>query len=322
MNPDASIIICTRNRAESLRETLTTVAACNLPSGLVVEVIVVNNASTDGTRAIVESADFPANMTLRYLHEPRPGKCFAYNFGLAHAQADLIVCTDDDIRVPTDWISGMCRPLQTGEADAVVGTIRMAPHLRRPWMQPEHCSWLACNEGIGEDHPSPDLVGANMAFTRHAVELAGGFDVELGPGRGMGGDDTLLSWRMKEAGLRIMRLAHPVVEHHFDAARLTRESFVRTAIRSGWNDAYLQHHWLHTTPHSPRWAVARAWLRLWYYRARRWHEWVGSTEGISVWEKGMVQELATARELILMKDNQRKYSRNRAPDIAESRCLA
>jgi glycosyltransferase involved in cell wall biosynthesis len=59
-----SIIICTRDRAESLRETLASIGRCAVPD-LAVELVVVDNGSTDGTAAIVRAAGL-ANVPVRF----------------------------------------------------------------------------------------------------------------------------------------------------------------------------------------------------------------------------------------------------------------
>src|SRR5258708_4953396 len=97
-----SILICTRNHAASLRETLHSLAQVHLPETLSCELIVVDNGSTDDTAAVVRSSAFP-QIPVRYLHEPRPGKGHAYNTGLAEARGNILLFTDDDVRLPRQW---------------------------------------------------------------------------------------------------------------------------------------------------------------------------------------------------------------------------
>src|SRR5687768_15493346 len=117
-----SIVICTRNRADSLRETLVSMGNCQVPSHLPSELLVVDNGSTDHTRQVAEQAAL-ANMPVRYIHEPRRGQSHARNRGLIEAIGDIFLFTDDDVRVPETWIERMCRPIADNEADAVVGGV-------------------------------------------------------------------------------------------------------------------------------------------------------------------------------------------------------
>ena len=108
-----SIIICTRNRAESLRITLEHLAAANR-AGLTAEVIVVDNCGADHARDV--SAAFADRIALRYLYEPTQGvygKSHALNRALSEANLGSIVAVlDDDISVRADWlqaVAAICR---------------------------------------------------------------------------------------------------------------------------------------------------------------------------------------------------------------------
>jgi len=228
MSCTVSIIICTRNRASSLCSTLESISKAEVPSGWICELLVVDNGSTDATKSSVAALSLP-HLTIRYLHEPRAGKGHAYNAGMASAAGRAFLFTDDDVRVPINWIEGMCRPILDGKADAVQGGIRIAPHLERFWLTDPLRIWVAAVEH--PQHPPEGLVGANMAFAREMSEIAGGFDPRLGPGASGFYDDTLFGWLLKRAGRKILYLPHISVEHHFDSARLTFQAFLSTARR-------------------------------------------------------------------------------------------
>src|SRR5262249_36337207 len=68
------------------------------------EVIVVDNNSPDDTRAIVDAsvATFPA--PLRYAFERQQGRSAALNHGFRIAAGDILVTTDDDVRVEPAWL--------------------------------------------------------------------------------------------------------------------------------------------------------------------------------------------------------------------------
>src|SRR5258708_38656458 len=112
-----SIIICTKNRAQSLRETLAALGSVHVPEEWASELIVVDNGSTDNTNTVVRDAGI-SNMEVRYLHEPRRGKGYAYNSGIAAATGEILLFTDDDVQPPTNWIEKLCRPIMEGKADA------------------------------------------------------------------------------------------------------------------------------------------------------------------------------------------------------------
>ena len=258
--PAVSLIICTRNHASVLEQTICSLRGVDIPADLPTELIVADNGSTDNTSEIVRDAHLPAFARIRHVSEPRAGQCFARNTGIAAAKGKIILFTDDDLRFPTDWLEVMCRPIQTGEADAVVGGITLAPHLLRPWMTSLHRSYLASTENIDSDDPL--LIGANMAFGRHVLEKVPLFDTNLGPGQRGFGDDTLFAEQLKKAGFRIVSRLQTAVEHHFDPTRLLYTSFVSASEKRGRTDAYITHHWGHSAPTMLPLRYAKASLRL------------------------------------------------------------
>lgn len=241
MQPIVSIIVCTRNRAESLVRTIRSIGKCRIPADLAAELLVVDNGSTDETCRIVEKIDL-SNLSLRLIQEPAVGVSHAKNCGLAEAAGKILLFTDDDVMVPPDWIDGMCRPILEGNADAMAGGVRFPAELDG---QVRICrSWFASTEGIAADHPDR-FVGANMAFSREVLEQVPAFDTELGPGALGFGEETLFAYQLREAGFRLVTRFETMVEHHFDPKRLTRTNMLEAARRMGRSKAYVLYHWRH-----------------------------------------------------------------------------
>jgi len=283
--PAVTIIVCTSNRADNLRQTLAAIAQVCVPEQMPTELLVVDNASTDDTAEVVRSSRLP-NISVRYIHEARRGKGYAYNRGMAEAQGDVFLFTDDDVRPPRNWIEGMCRPILAGEAEAVAGGVRLAPHLQRDWLRLSHRSVLASTERLDPLNPE-ELVGANMAFTRRVLEKVPQFDTALGPGALGFADETLFSFQLREAGYRIAAALDVEVEHHFQESRLLRASFLQTAEKMGRSNAHLNYHWHHGRRRIIflHWLRLRLELKLW--RARHRDE-IRISEGISLEELRLV----------------------------------
>ena len=122
MNRVISVIICTRNHADSLRETLLAIGNVTVPLGWEVEIVVADNGSTDQTREVVEETLIP-NMSVKRVVEPVTGQSRARNLGLSASSGDIIVFTDDDVRPSVCWLTKLCEPLIAGTADGVQGRL-------------------------------------------------------------------------------------------------------------------------------------------------------------------------------------------------------
>lgn len=308
MPATVAIILCTRDRIASLRDTLAAIGRCAVPADLTAELIVVDNGSTDGTADLVRSTRLP-NLPVRYVPEPAPGQVRARNAGLrASAGAAVVLFTDDDVRPVPDWIEGMCRPILAGAGDAVTGTVTFPPHhaamLAR---EPFHSlrGWFAATDHIDPAAPGL-LVGANMAFSRRVVETLGGFDPELGPGALGFYDDTVWSFRIQRAGFRLVAAAPGVsVEHHFDRSRLTRGTLLSMAGRMGRSEAWLSYHWEGSPATVPAAKLRRARGLLGLYRTLT--PWRLLQRAAPAWELRRVQTLAYLEELGRMDGQPRKY---------------
>jgi glycosyltransferase involved in cell wall biosynthesis len=239
MFDSVSIIIATKDRADHLESTLQSIADARNPDHLEVELLVIDNGSTDNTAAVARQIRVPVS-DQRVVCEPRQGLSYARNRALTEARGDLLLWTDDDVRVPENWIEGMTRPIRKGEADAVAGGVRLAPHLERSWMQQWHRAFLASSERI-EKEPVNDMVGANMCFGRHVLDKVPRFDTRVGPGAlGFSGESTFAQ-ELWNAGFHIAPAFDIVVEHHFDPSRLLRSSFLSSARKLGRSMGYLHH---------------------------------------------------------------------------------
>src|SRR5574338_318947 len=99
-----TVLICTHNRAWRLAETLEYFVRLPRSSAYDAELVVVDNRSSDGTRVVIEDASSRASMPIAYAFEPRQGRSFALNRGLAIAGGDVLALTDDDVVPAPDWL--------------------------------------------------------------------------------------------------------------------------------------------------------------------------------------------------------------------------
>lgn len=208
------------------------------------DVLVVDNNSTDATRAVVASrvAAFPA--PLRYLHEPRQGKSYALNTGLNATGAAFIVFTDDDVRVSEGWLEAAVRPmiedLTIQFTGGPVRPIWGAP--RPPWLSDRRGDLWGAIATL-DYGPDPFVfeerrripLGANMAVRRTLIDAIGGFHPELGRTGAslLGQEQAEFFCRTRAAGAFGLYVPAMELQHHVPASRLTRRYFRRWWLWKG-----------------------------------------------------------------------------------------
>jgi glycosyltransferase involved in cell wall biosynthesis len=250
---DVSVIICTKNRADSLARTLADVGACELPSTLTAEILVVDNGSSDRTAEVVAEASCGA-IPVRMTAEPVAGLSRARNRGMAEARGSVFLWTDDDVRVPKGWIDTMSRPILGGSCDAVAGAVRIPEHLLsavRGTPLERRLGWLASTDHIDFEDPR-SMVGANMAFSRAVLERVPLFDVNLGAGALGFHEETLFASQLLWSGYRIAGCDSltATVDHHFDVSRVDDDFVMRMAVAMGRSSAYFDRCLARHTPAS------------------------------------------------------------------------
>ena len=225
-SPLVSVVICTYNRSRSLGETLEALSAQHA-DGFDYEVVVVDNNSSDDTRAVVDAAQGRFGGRLRYVFEPRQGKPYALNTGVAAARGDVLALTDDDVKPDPRWLSRLAGTMQACRADCVYGKILPRWMGDRPawlsaWFLPQLALLDYGEEAFLATSDKHLFYGANVALTKAALAEVGPFNVRLGNrGTRMGGEeDTDLFNRLLTAGRRIAYAPDAVVYHAVPAERL------------------------------------------------------------------------------------------------------
>lgn len=179
--PVFSVIICTRNRQHALGDCLASVvAAADRAAPGSVELIVVDNASEDGTSACIEAFAASSPIRVCLLQEARKGLSFARNTGMDAAAGDYLIFTDDDCRLALDYFTDLARHCAAkGQGSVLGGRVDLgdpsdAPITIRTETKPAL---------YVENHPPGGFVqGCNMVIPRRIVWRVGGFDTRLGAG--------------------------------------------------------------------------------------------------------------------------------------------
>lgn len=191
---DVTVIVPARNAASSLGRALAALAAQR--TDLDYEVIVVDNASDDGTGEIAVAAG------VRLVRQDRmTGAGEARNTGAAQATAPLLAFTDADCVPTPDWLDRGARALAAYEL--IQGAVRPDPAFSP---QPFDRSVWVEREALYET--------ASLFVRRSLFERLGGFEDWLGDAAGRPiAEDVWLGWRARRAGARTAFRADALVHH-------------------------------------------------------------------------------------------------------------
>jgi glycosyltransferase involved in cell wall biosynthesis len=235
-----SVLICTYNRAALLRETLAALHAMDTPDACSVEIIVVDNNSTDDTTAVVADSIERARYPMILIQERQQGKSFALNAGLAAASGEVVALTDDDVLPATDWVVRIVQAFRTQAVTFVFGKVlprwqsAPPPELLTP---PAQAIWGPLAIVDYGDEPSEYTttspgqrlpIGANLAVLRSVLVSIGGWRTDLGKV-----NNTLICGEDHEIFMRFRRCGfysgyydpRIVVRHLVPTKRLTRRYF-------------------------------------------------------------------------------------------------
>ena len=207
----ASLVICTRNRAEQLRATLEAVSRMQYDRAW--EVICVDNGSTDSTRSVVEEFIDGTRLRLRYKSEPVLGLSHARNAGWRACTGAIIAFTDDDCYPGKDFLSETANCFaEQHQLGFVGGRITLFDALDAAISIQLRDRPIAFE--TGDFISAGDIQGANFSFRRSALESVNGFDTRLGAGTRFPCEDIDVVARLLVAGWSGRYDPRPVVAHH------------------------------------------------------------------------------------------------------------
>lgn len=202
----ASVVVPVFNGEHQIADAISSLLAQDHPS---VEVIVVNDGSTDGTADVV--ARFPE---VRYLEQENGGPAAARNAGIGVASGEFVGFLDaDDIAPPTKLAAQIGRLLEYPEVTGVLGRQQIVLE-----------DGVDVPEWLGHDPYFGDLGGVNpisLVTRRQVLEEIGGFDTSEGV---WGGEDRDLLIRLREAGANIVVLDDVVLIRRIHGDNITYET--------------------------------------------------------------------------------------------------
>jgi glycosyltransferase involved in cell wall biosynthesis len=170
--PDVSVVIPAFNEENNIFRTLSSLAANR--TGLKVEIIVINNKSTDQTQFLLDA------LGVRSYFQPAQGIAYARQLGLQHARGRYHLCADADSLYPADWIELMTQPMrQNPIVVGVYGRYSILPpegssHLGL-WFYEKLTGVLFRIRRKNKEHIN--VLGFNMGFITELGRKLNGFEV-------------------------------------------------------------------------------------------------------------------------------------------------
>jgi glycosyltransferase involved in cell wall biosynthesis len=248
---DFSVIVCTYNRAGNLPRCLGALVRQQSTETITWEVVVVDNNSTDETRAVVEQLAAALPITVRYAHEAQQGLNYARNTGIRESTGTYFSYVDDDIEVSRQWLAALYENFRANDADAVGGRIHLDPSITLPrWIQDDETKGFLGFQDYGDEPFRMDgkrryPYGGNMALHRRVVDRIGYFNPLLGR-KGAGrkrselfkGAETDYFYRLSDhAESRIFYEPRAIVFHQVQPFQLTKKYFRTIHSNAGYQRA-------------------------------------------------------------------------------------
>ncbi len=228
-----SVVIPILNAERTLAHCLKALAQLD-PAPL--EIVLVDNGSTDGTMGLLEGfASSHKRCLVRILREPREGAAAARNAGFRAVRGVVVAFTDSDCAPEPAWLSSLIQPFEDQTIGAVAGRVVAAPAaatielfnslytLQLPEHPAKHSCWTPWKGG----YPT-----ANLAVRRALLEDLDGFD----QGITIYGEDYDLCARLYGRGVKLLYIPEARVEHRH---RTSLAGTLRQAFGIGRSHPYL-----------------------------------------------------------------------------------
>lgn len=233
------IVVCTYNRASDLDRVLAALAGQQAVEDLQWSVLVVDNASTDNTRQVVDAWRERGDLTnLGYFFEPVQGLSSARARGLRETTGTWIAFVDDDNILASDWLKEMVQAINIQPLAGAFGGLVILDWLgpRRPYLS--KLGWCFAEQDHGTEMCEiHNLVGAGMMLRRQALEDSGWSNGMLLQDRVgaklISGGDVEMVQRIRLAGYRLWYAPRCILTHRIGPDRTRRRHVVSLAFGLG-----------------------------------------------------------------------------------------
>jgi glycosyltransferase involved in cell wall biosynthesis len=210
------------------------------PHGDTLEILVVDNGSTDNTHDVVDAYQ-RKDSRVRYVLERKAGISHARNRALREARGEYLAFIDDDAWAGVNWLENLTAPIQSirPAPECLVGPVSLVWDGKRPDWFPARFESLLCRYDMGDTPRFLDangyLLTTNSVFHRETLLKLGGLRPNLGHKRKalIGGEDNDIFNRLIASGHRVYYQPTAVVFHPVPKERQTRRFLLRRLFWDG-----------------------------------------------------------------------------------------
>ncbi|MFQ6063902.1 MAG: glycosyltransferase family 2 protein [Candidatus Bathyarchaeia archaeon] len=234
MQPLVTIVVCTKNRPQILRQCLSSIYLTRYSRK---ECLLVDSSHGNFAKQVAKMAK---SYAFRYMYQAERGVSAAKNLAITRANGDILCFTDDDCVVGENWVENLIRNYNSPEVKCVTG--RTIPEARDTVIEKffthdkglKRCEFMSGQEeslfrmlrrvvpylmstvslqGIA---PVPWCIGVgnNCSFRKDVFESIELFDEGLGAGSPKkGGEDLDVFYRIYQAGFKLIYEPNAVVYH-------------------------------------------------------------------------------------------------------------
>lgn len=234
---DVSIVLCSYNRPEMLRDALQSLVAQETNGSFRYEIVIVYGGEVAPTVDVVNEVAQQTEVPIRAIHEPRPGQVIARNRAIEEAQGAWLAHFDDDQIADPSWLKELLATAGDHKVLVVGGAVllklpercdrQLAPHCQR--LLGSSVNWDTVRPYTRKQGPG---TGSELIH-RSVFDDVGMFDESFQ----LRGYDTELYRKMREAGFEAWFTPRAIAYHVTPASRLEEEYFRETALHNGWSFA-------------------------------------------------------------------------------------
>ncbi len=271
------IVICTYNRASSVRNVLERLEALDTPSAVRWSVLVVDNGSTDDTSAVAETFRARGRLRLKCVREETLGLMSARLRGVAESTADWIAFVDDDNLLESGWLAAMADAIRAHPRAGGLGGRVCLRWVKPPAPLFHNFGYCFAEQDLGKTPRAVhSLVGAGMVVRRAALRATGWTRTPLVADRTgtrlISGGDAEIALRLHGAGFELRYVPDAVMQHLMPPARSAYRYLLRIAWALGasepglnlitWSGGYAD--WSRAREDEKRRRLRQAWRGLWW----------------------------------------------------------